>query len=85
MQSPMETILRLAKGLGLPTDTVAAAVSGQIDSSMRHHEEPAWPDGEPCEELILSIHQALVSGQGDMEEKLDRLRRAHYSQMGWPG
>jgi hypothetical protein len=83
MQSPVETVLRLAKSLGLSTDAVAATVSGQIDTTLRHYTEPTWPTGEPCEGLTLSIHQAFVSGGADMEEKLDKLRGEYYSQMGW--
>jgi hypothetical protein len=83
MQSPVETVLRLAKDLGLSTNVDAAAVSRQIDSTLRHHTKPAWPAGEPCQELTLSIHQALVSGEAAKEEKLDRLRQEYYGQMGW--
>jgi hypothetical protein len=83
MQSPAQTVLRLAQDLGLSTNVDAAAISRQIDSTLRHHQEPAWPPGEPCQELTLSIHQALVSVDAAKEEKLDRLRREYYGQMGW--
>jgi len=83
MQSPVETVLRLAKDLGLSTNVDADAVSRQIDSTLRHHTEPAWPAGEPRQELTLSIHQALVCGEAAQEEKLDKLRREYYGQMGW--
>jgi hypothetical protein len=85
MQSPVETVFRLAKDLGLSTNVDAAAVSRQIDSTLRHHTELGWPAGEPCEELTLSIHQALVSGEAAREEKLDRLRLEYYGQMGYRG
>ena len=81
MRSPAETVLRLANDLGLSTNVDTAAVAGQIDATLRHHAEPAWPAGEPFQELTLSIHQALVSGE--TVEKLENLRREYYSQMGW--
>jgi len=83
LQSPVETVLRLAKSLGLSTAGVTAAVSAQIDSQLRHHTEPAWPASEPFKELTLAIHRALVSGESAEEEKLDRLRQEYYGQMGW--
>jgi len=83
MQSPVQTVLRLAQDLGLSTDVDAAAISRQIDSTLRHHKQPAWPAGEPYQEFTLSIHQALISGEAGKEEKLDRLRREYYGQMGW--
>jgi hypothetical protein len=83
MRSPVETVLRLAKDLGLSTNVDAAAVSRQIDSTLRHHAEPAWPSGEAWQELTLSIHQALACGEAPQEEKLERLRREYYGQMGW--
>jgi hypothetical protein len=83
MQSPVETVLHLAKDLSLSTNVDAAAISRQIDSTLRHHTQPAWPVSEPFQELTLSIHQALVSGEAAREEKLDKLRREYYGQMGW--
>jgi hypothetical protein len=83
MQSPVETVLRLAKDLSLSTNVDAAAVSGQIDATLRHHTELAWPAGEPSQELTLSIHQALVSEEAAKEEKLDSLRREYYGRMDW--
>jgi hypothetical protein len=83
MQSPVQTVLRVAKDLGLSTNVAAAAVSRQIDSTLRHHTEPAWPAGEPYQEWTLAIHRALVSGEAAQEEKLDRLRHEYYGQMGW--
>jgi hypothetical protein len=83
MQSPAETILGLAKYLGLSTNVDAAAVSKRIDSSLRHHAQPVWAAGEPHEELTLSIHQALVSGETGREDQLDKLRSEYYGQMGW--
>jgi hypothetical protein len=82
MRSPIETVLRLAEELRLPTEEVAAAVAGKIDASLRHHVEPRWPEGEPRQELTLSIHQALISGNADQQEMLDRLRREYYGQLG---
>jgi len=83
MQSPVETVLRLAKSLELSEDAVAAAVSRQIDFTLRHHRELPWPAGEPHGELTLAIHQTLVSGEAAREKKLDRLRREYYRRMGW--
>jgi hypothetical protein len=83
MQSPVQTVLRLAQGLGLSTNVDAAVITSQIDSTLRHHQQPTWPASEPCQELTLSIHQTLVSAEADKEEKLDRLRREYYGQMGW--
>lgn len=85
MQTPVETVVRLVKGLGLSTDAVPDAVSRQIDTDLRHHAEPSWPAGVADEKLTLSIHQALASGEAGMETKLDSLRREYYGQMGWPG
>lgn len=84
MQSPVETVLDLAKSLGLSEDGVAAAVSRQIDSTLRHHTDLSWPVGEPHEELTLSIHQTLMSGEAAREKKLDQLRHEYYRLMGWP-
>jgi hypothetical protein len=83
MLSPLETLLHLAKKLGLPADAIPAVVSRQIDSKLRHHKQLAWPAGEPHAELTLSIYQALVSDEPAMKEKLDRLRREYYGHMGW--
>jgi hypothetical protein len=83
MQSPVQTVLSLAKALGLPSQVDAAAISRQIDSTLRHHTEPAWPTGEPCQELTLSIHQTLVSKEAGIVGQLDKLRLEYYSQMGW--
>jgi hypothetical protein len=85
MQSPVETVLRLANGLGLSAEAVPAAVSKQIDLKLRRHKELSWPDGAPFEQWILSIHRALVSGEADMEAKLDKLRQEYYGHMGWVG
>jgi O-antigen biosynthesis protein len=83
VQSPAETVLRLAKNLGLSENEAAAAASRQIDSNLRHHAELPWPEGEPCQDLTLGIYQALVSDQAGKEEKLDRLRQEYYGKMGW--
>ena len=83
MRSPGETVLRLAKSLGLSTDGVPAAVSRQIDSALRHHADLTWPAGEPHEDLILAIYGALASGEAGMEEKLDGLRQEYYGRIGW--
>jgi hypothetical protein len=82
MQFPVETVGNLAKSLGLPADAIAA-VSNQIDPSLRHHTKLAWPAGEPNEDLTLSIHQTLVSEEPGKEEKLDELRHEYYSRMHW--
>ena len=83
LEFPVETVLQLAKDLGLSTNVNIAAVIRQIDARLRHHRELVWPAGEPCEELTLSIHQALVSRDAAREEKLDGLRRQYYGQAGW--
>ena len=83
MQSPVDTMLRLAKSAGLAEDGVAAAVSRQIDSTLRHHTKSSWPEGAPDEALILAIYQALLSEESRKQEELDRLRQEYYSQMGW--
>jgi hypothetical protein len=83
MQSPLETVDRLAKNLDLCSDAIAANVRDRIDPALRHHKEPSWPAGEPYEDLTLSIHQTLVSDGPGKEEKLDRLRDEYYGQMGW--
>jgi hypothetical protein len=85
MRAPVETVLPLAKELGLSTDAVPAAVSASIDIRLWHNKDQSWPEGEPFKDLTLSIHQALVSGKADMEEKLDVLRQDYYGQMGWLG
>jgi hypothetical protein len=85
MQSPVQTVLSLAKELGLSSHVDAAAISRQIDSTLRHHTEPPWPAGEPFQDLTLSIHQALVSENASKEANLDRLRLEYYGQMGWRG
>jgi hypothetical protein len=82
MQSPVETVARLANSLGLSADA-AAAVSGQIDPTLRHHAKLSWPRGEPCQELTLSIYQTLVSEEPNKEEKLDRLHNEYYRLMRW--
>ncbi len=84
MQAPVETVGRMAESLGLSADGIAAAVSRQIDSTLRHHAEPPWPDGEPCEGLTMSIHRALASGDAAQAEELDRLGQEYYGQMGRP-
>jgi hypothetical protein len=83
MQTPVETVRGLAKDLGLSTNVDAAAISRQIDSTLRHHTQPAWPAGEPWPELTLSIHHALASGEAPQAQELDKLRREYYGQMGW--
>ncbi len=83
MQAPVPTVQRLARDLGLSNMVDAAAISRQIDSTLRHHREPAWPNGEPLRALTLSIHQGLISDEPGQEEKLDRLRQEYYGQMGW--
>jgi hypothetical protein len=83
VQSPVPTVLRLAKDLGLSDKVDLAAISHQIDSTLRHHQEPAWPNGEPLQALTLSIHQTLISDEPGKEEKLDQLRQEYYGQMGW--
>ena len=83
MRSPGETVLRLAKSLGLSTEGVPAAVSRQIDSALRHHTDLSWPAGEPHGDLTLSIYLALASGEAGLEEKLDSLRQEYYGRMGW--
>jgi hypothetical protein len=83
MRSPVETMLGLARSVGLPEDGVAAAVSKQIDSRLRHHTECSWPEGAPDEALILAMHQALLSEESGKREELDRLRKEYYGQMGW--
>lgn len=82
MRSPVETVAHLAKSLGLSADAVAA-VSGQIDPTLRRHKTLSWPAGEPCKDLTLSIHKTLVSEKPDKEEKLDRLRKEYYGRMRW--
>jgi hypothetical protein len=82
MQSPVETVVHVAKSVGLPVDAIAT-VTSQIDPTLRHHTKLTWPAGEPNEDLTLSIHQTLVSGEPGMEEKLDRLRHEYYSKMRW--
>jgi hypothetical protein len=84
MRSPVETMLGLAGSAGLPEDGVAAAVSKQIDSALRHHTKSSWPAGASDEALILAIHQALLSDESRKREELDRLRKEYYGQMGWP-
>lgn len=83
MQSPVDTVLCLAKSAGLREDGVAAAVSKQIDSTLRHHTKSSWPPGAADEALILAIHQALLSEESGKQEELDRLRMKYYGQMGW--
>ncbi len=82
-QSPLETAVHLARGLGLSVETVTAAVSGQIDPTLRHHAKLSWPAGEPHEDLTLAIHETLASEEPDNEEKLDRFRKEYYRQMRW--
>jgi O-antigen biosynthesis protein len=82
MQSPPETILTLAKALGLPVDAVPAAVSGQVDPSLRHHAKLSWPEGEPNEELTLAIHNTMASSAPD-KEVLDQLRAEYYRKLRW--
>jgi len=82
-QSSLETVVRLARNLGLPAETVPASLSGQIDPALRHHTNSVWPAGEPYEDLTLSIHQTLVSDESEKEGKLDRLRKEYYRQMDW--
>lgn len=81
LQSPVETVAHLAKSLGLSSDAITATVSGQIDPTLRHHTNLPWPSGEPYQDLILSIHQTLVSGGPNLEEKLDRLRKQYYRRL----
>jgi hypothetical protein len=83
MQAPVPTVQRLAKDLSLSNNVDPAAISRQIDSALRHHQEPAWPVGEPLQELTLAIYQSLASEEAGKEEKLDRLRQEYYSQTGW--
>ena len=82
MEFPVETVDRLAASLGLPTHALPA-VPGQIDPTLRHHKDPPWPDGEPCQDLTLSIHQTLASDAPGKEGKLDGLRNEYYGRMRW--
>jgi hypothetical protein len=83
VQSPVETVVHLAKRLGLWADTIAASVQDRVDPVLRHHAGLSWPAGEPYEDLTLSIHEALASDEPGKEEKLDRLRDEYYGHMHW--
>jgi O-antigen biosynthesis protein len=83
MQAPLETVQRLAKGLGLSADAVTTTVSRRIDHTLRHHTKLSWPAREPYEELILSVYQTLISEETAKEENMDRLRQEYYGKMGW--
>ncbi len=83
MQSPVQTVLRLATDLGLASKVDSAAISKHLDASLRHHTEPSWPAGEPFQDLTISIHQALVFEKAGLDGQLDKLRHEYYSQMGW--
>jgi hypothetical protein len=76
-------ILRLARTLDLPTESVASTVSARIDPTLRHHKASSWPTGEPHKEWTLSIYQTLVGQEPDSEKSLDRLREEYYGNMGW--
>jgi len=83
VQSPIETVARLAQSLDLPPEAVTASVPGQIDPGLRHHKKPFWPFLEPHKGLTLSIHRTLVSEEAKREEKLDGFRIEYYRHMGW--
>jgi hypothetical protein len=83
IQSSVETVQRLAKGLGLSADAVAAALSKHIDPTLRHQMDSSWPAGAHDEGLTLSIYQTLISEEAAKEENLDRLRKEYYGKMGW--
>jgi hypothetical protein len=81
LKSPGETVEHLAKTLGLTSDSVASAASGQIDPGLRHHSHLNWPAGEPYKDLTLSVHRTLVSDEPGKEERLDYLRKEYYRLM----
>jgi O-antigen biosynthesis protein len=81
LQSPAETVSRVARILDLPDELLPARVTGQVDPALRHHANLQWPAGEPYKDLTLSIHQTLVSGEPGQELKLDRLRKEYYRLM----
>ena len=83
MQAPLETLDRLAKGLGFSSESIASRVQDRIDPALRHHKEPSWPAGVPFEGLTLAVHRSLLSDEPAKEEKLDWLRDEYYGQMGW--
>jgi O-antigen biosynthesis protein len=83
LQSPVETVVGLAKYLNLPTDAIPGIVSAQLDSKLRHHTELSWPAGEPYGEIMLSIHRTLISAEPGNKRRLNRLRREYYRHMGW--
>jgi O-antigen biosynthesis protein len=76
-QSPSATVAGLAGKLGLDHAN-AAVVQERVDPSLRHYAGLSWPAGESHQDLILSIHQTLVSDEPGKESKLDQLRREYY-------
>ncbi len=73
----------LACSLGLSTADVPAVAGCRVDSALRHHSEPPWPEIEPHADLILAIHDALTRRPPGMENTLDHLREAYHRTMEW--
>ncbi|HEX3718534.1 MAG TPA: sulfotransferase [Verrucomicrobiae bacterium] len=85
LQTPYETMEKLARQLHLPTENIAAALDQRIDPKLRHHAEIPWPETEPDREIITAVHQTLSTHGPGMELALDRLRRQYYLQKQFPG
>jgi hypothetical protein len=81
--APSATIARLAKTLNLSVENVPASASAQVDPALRHHVGLSWPAGEPNGELLIAIHEAMISDDPHKEKTLDGLRLRYYREMGW--
>ena len=83
IQAPYETVLPLARSLGLSSESIEASISTRLDANLRHHRGVEWPAEEPHKELTLAIYETLVTAGAGMEGKLNALGREYYRELGW--
>jgi hypothetical protein len=80
LQSPLDTMRKVARTVRLNPNEVASSVPNKVDPTLRHHKNLDWPADDPHQKLILDIYQTLLAQDRQMEQRLDVLRRNYYQE-----